>query len=67
MVEMMKISKEISKADSNKSIVVEEAMFKNDDPDPNYVLTMDNAKKILAIHQRLRYVCVHFMLAPVTP
>ena len=28
---------------------------KGDDPDPNYVLTMDNAKKILAIHQRLRY------------
>ena len=26
------------------------------DPDPNYVLTMDNAKKILAIHQRLRLV-----------
>ncbi|XP_067936885.1 E3 ubiquitin-protein ligase rnf213-alpha-like [Watersipora subatra] len=26
----------------------------DDDPDPNYVLTMDNAKKILAIHQRLR-------------
>jgi len=25
------------------------------DPDPNYVLTMDNAKKIIAIHQRLRY------------
>ena len=25
-----------------------------DDPDPNYVLTMDNAKKLLAIHQRLR-------------
>ena len=26
-----------------------------DDPDDKYVLTMDNAKKILAIHQRLRY------------
>lgn len=26
-----------------------------DDPDPNYVLTMDNAKKIIAIHQRLRW------------
>ena len=26
------------------------------DPDPNYVLTLDNAKKILAIHQRLRLV-----------
>lgn len=25
-----------------------------DDPDENYALTMDNAKKILAIHQRLR-------------
>ena len=25
-----------------------------DDPDDKYVLTMDNAKKILAIHQRLR-------------
>lgn len=31
------------------------AQYQNDiDPDPNYVLTMDNAKKILAIHQRLR-------------
>ena len=28
----------------------------DDDPDPNYVLTMDNAKKIIAIHQRLRSV-----------
>lgn len=27
-----------------------------DDPDEDYVLTMDNAKKILAIHQRLRFV-----------
>lgn len=25
------------------------------DPNEHYVLTMDNAKKILAIHQRLRY------------
>jgi len=24
------------------------------DPDKNYVLTIDNAKKMLAIHQRLR-------------
>lgn len=32
-------------------------MFTNDDdPDTNYALTMDNAKKILAIHQRLRLV-----------
>ena len=28
----------------------------NDDPDSSYVLTLDNAKKILAIHQRLKYV-----------
>jgi len=29
-------------------------MFQDgDDPDPNYVLTIDNAKKIIAIHQRL--------------
>ena len=27
----------------------------NDDPDSSYVLTLDNAKKILAIHQRLKY------------
>ena len=26
------------------------------DPNRNYELTMDNVKKILAIHQRLRYV-----------
>ena len=67
MVETMKISKEISAAGRSVARAVEEAMFKNDDPDPNYVLTMDNAKKILAIHQRLRYVCVHFRLATVTP
>lgn len=34
---------------------MEQVVFSDqDDPDPNYVLTMDNAKKILAIHQRLR-------------
>lgn len=27
----------------------------NFDPNEHYVLTLDNAKKILAIHQRLRY------------
>lgn len=27
------------------------------DPNPDYALTMDNAKKILAIHQRLRWLC----------
>ena len=32
-----------------------EMFAEGDDPNPNYVLTMDNAKKILAIHQRLRY------------
>ena len=26
----------------------------NDDPDSSYMLTLDNAKKILAIHQRLK-------------
>ena len=37
------------------SYKVEQRMFEyGDDPDPNYVLTSDNAKKILAIHQRLR-------------
>lgn len=24
------------------------------DPDPSYIITLDNAKKMLAIHQRLR-------------
>ncbi|XP_067940322.1 E3 ubiquitin-protein ligase rnf213-alpha-like [Watersipora subatra] len=45
-----------------KNVVLRKAVAKKstqmfsdtDDPDPNYVLTMDNAKKILAIHQRLR-------------
>ncbi|KAF6041604.1 hypothetical protein EB796_000117 [Bugula neritina] len=46
---------EITEPDGSSS-PVEQPMFGNhDDPDPNYVLTMDNAKKILAIHQRLRY------------
>ena len=36
--------------------VAEPTFVDGDDPDPNYVLTMDNAKKILAIHQRLRQV-----------
>jgi len=45
---------EITEPDGSSS-PVEQPMFGNhDDPDPNYVLTMDNAKKILAIHQRLR-------------
>lgn len=34
-----------------------DGMFSYEDPNPNYVLTMDNAKKILAMHQRLRYEC----------
>lgn len=39
----------------NKADFETKPMFlKDDDPDPNYVLTMDNAKKIIAIHQRLR-------------
>lgn len=40
-----------------KKMFVEKPMFVDgDDPDQNYVLTMDNAKKIIAIHQRLRLV-----------
>ena len=40
-----------------KNVTPGTGMFsKEDDPDPLYHLTMDNAKKILAIHQRLRLV-----------
>jgi len=39
----------------SKTLYNEEPLFRgDDDPDSDYVLTMDNAKKILAIHQRLR-------------
>lgn len=37
-----------------KEFVGRPMFIPGDDPDPNYVLTMDNAKKIIAIHQRLR-------------
>ena len=30
----------------------------NHDPDPTYELTIDNMKKLLAIHMRLRYSCM---------
>ena len=30
----------------------------NHDPDPTYELTIDNMKKLLAIHVRLRYSCM---------
>jgi len=45
--------KEVTYTQDSKTI----PMFTEEDydPDPNYVLTMDNAKKIIAIHQRLRY------------
>ena len=56
MVKTVKYSREQLRPDGT-AVRVEEPMFvDDDDPDPNYVLTMDNAKKILAIHQRLRYV-----------
>lgn len=43
-------------AQKNGSGKAERPLFvSGDDPDDKYVLTMDNAKKILAIHQRLRY------------
>ena len=39
-----------------KNVVPPDGMFaEDDDPDKLYHLTMDNAKKILAIHQRLRF------------
>jgi len=54
MVKAVKLSRATVGPDG-KTVYNPEEMFANhDDPDPNYVLTMDNAKKILAIHQRLR-------------
>lgn len=46
----------MSRPDEEQQRVDEPMFVDQDDPDPNYVLTMDNAKKILAIHQRLRSV-----------
>ena len=56
MVKTVKYSREVVRPDSTRAMQEEPMFVDGDDPDQNYVLTMDNAKKILAIHQRLRYV-----------
>lgn len=56
MVKTIKLSREVAGPDGALQRVEEPMFVDHDDPDPNYVLTMDNAKKILAIHQRLRSV-----------
>ena len=59
MVKTHKLYKEGANPGDAKTEV---SMFGADDPDPNYVLTMDNAKKILAIHQRLRFAISHIIV-----
>ena len=56
MVKTVNYSREVVRPDGTTARQNEPTFADNDDPDPNYVLTMDNAKKILAIHQRLRLV-----------
>jgi len=54
MVKAFVYRTEMTEPDGSPSYIEQPMFAENDDPDPNYVLTMDNAKKILAIHQRLR-------------
>lgn len=54
MVRKIILSRQVTGPDGQHQKIDEPMFAENDDPDPNYVLTMDNAKKILAIHQRLR-------------
>ena len=56
MVNTVKYYREVVRPDGTRAQQEELTFVDDDDPDPNYVLTMDNAKKILAIHQRLRFV-----------
>ena len=37
------------------SVPSQSADMDQENPDPHYVITPDNAKKMLAIHERLRY------------
>ncbi|XP_067936897.1 E3 ubiquitin-protein ligase rnf213-alpha-like [Watersipora subatra] len=54
MVKRIYVSRTITNPDNSTRRIDQPMFAENDDPDPSYVLTMDNAKKILAIHQRLR-------------
>ncbi|XP_067940325.1 E3 ubiquitin-protein ligase RNF213-like [Watersipora subatra] len=54
MTKNVSLQKLPDKSDASAKPVPVQMFSDTDDPDPNYVLTMDNAKKILAIHQRLR-------------